>query len=810
MLEIRRGLRYSLSPGAFRTDLDGWVTLMHRLYADGISLDIKLAAAYELTIAQHRGKGDLRPVEHIVRRYVQDVLEAEDPTILFDASLVIQTMGTAAVSGLTDIPLSESLSWIPPLRNHLDRLLEATDCVPNQRAGLLQAAAHLGMHMDLSGVEPTNPMSLDAIDEAHLMLTQAVESGSLQQHIGTAPLLDIDYAMSRLCELVDVMRTAPPYPLDEFATLIDLLTPSLRDHHLYRRVCDGIDEAIQRQAGAAAVAERCRQRAFSLLAVDRPLEALHELHEAKTNWFHGDTLRESLHAIGVIYQIYDYLGMHFAAKRYALGLAMLAQKSPDPYDRSLVPRAIFSASISDHNAGAWISSAELASIASLAHMAYTADAFDLGNHDYVLEAAARQVITATTAQQLRPKLLGKFNQIFEGNPIANLIGAGVDEILGEQNLQSEEAVFDLLRDDVGLPFSDIGPERFTTFQAHGIAWSVHGRNDAETNIAIEDFCSTLQILLVEIASDDAVIIPGEVDIEIILSNDPDEQEDVQTRTENGQRHWRCTVRSDPPADRLAEFRIGMYSSAFIVLQENSLLDEDQFAMLMDRAAGTGLFNKFEIGHRSYRHLATFRSESPPLLNEPSYKPIARPSAVAAQRCSPHLDARADPGPSYTPEYVQSILDERYELLPLPIRYTLPELMRDPKVQLLFQELKEQDGWKDWHLMSVVMNLTVNHRITAKYGPLTEQNWIDHADEVHSESLRAELVGDTRIDPSLIARTSMELGIIAVAISSLRRWGLDLPHPPPNSSAVMHVLAVRYGFWDDDIPHQDPFRSTHDH
>jgi hypothetical protein len=49
----------------------------------------------------------------------------------------------------------------------------------------------------------------------------------------------------------------------------------------------------------------------------------------------------------------------------------------------------------------------------------------------------------------------------------------------------------------------------------GSLWrTVHGRNQQDTVLAMEDFTSTLQLLLVEFASLDPVLISQDVDIEI--------------------------------------------------------------------------------------------------------------------------------------------------------------------------------------------------------------------------------------------------------------------------------------------------------
>lgn len=159
LFELQRGLRHAMWPGPSRVDLDGWLALMQQLCAEAPSKDVRLRAVYEMTMAYSRAKAELRPVEQHVRRYMAEIQEVTDPTILFDASIVIQAMGIGSMNGHTDIPLRETTDWIAPLRAHVDRLLEA-DHGPNEMAGLLQAAAHLGMHMDWSDIDVSAAMSL--------------------------------------------------------------------------------------------------------------------------------------------------------------------------------------------------------------------------------------------------------------------------------------------------------------------------------------------------------------------------------------------------------------------------------------------------------------------------------------------------------------------------------------------------------------------------------------------------------------------------------------------------------------------------
>jgi len=250
-------------------------------------------------------------------------------------------------------------------------------------------------------------------------------------------------------------------------------------------------------------------------------------------------------------------------------------------------------------------------------------------------------------------------------------------------------------------------------------------------------------------------------------------------------------------------RHGVLHLAFQVLLGNSLLDQDAFSELMDQAARNGLFQNLEVG-RPYHELARFRTQPIPPLADARYRPLVHAERTNPRVASPHLNPRSGSGPGYSVEKAHTILAERYEVLPIPIRHTLPVLLQDERVRDLFNSLREE-GWKDWHLLTVVMNLTVNHRIEARHGPITVERLGQLREAVFDEALREERPDDPRISPTEITREVMLKRIQLAAVTSLRRWGLVLHHGDTSTDAVMHVLEHRYGFWTDDIPHGDPFQ-----
>jgi hypothetical protein len=239
-----------------------------------------------------------------------------------------------------------------------------------------------------------------------------------------------------------------------------------------------------------------------------------------------------------------------------------------------------------------------------------------------------------------------------------------------------------------------------------------------------------------------------------------------------------------------------------VLIGNSLLDQQRFSDLMDQAARNGLFSNLEIG-RPYWELALFRTRTVPPLAGPQYRPLVNTQHPNPRSGAPQMQPRTGPGPGYSTERANEILAERYKILPISIKHTIPSLLSDPDVAGVFRELRRA-GWKDWHLLSVVVNLTVNHRLALRHGVITAGRARHLADAFRAEALRPEKPDDPQIASDQITRDAMDQGIRLVAVSSLHRWGLTLHHGTTDSDAMTQLLAERYGFWDDDIPHPDPF------
>jgi hypothetical protein len=444
LLALARGLRHATFHREARSDLSGWLGLVEQVVHHTPDREARQRARYELAPATLRGTGTLRPAEQHVRDFFAELASIDSPALLYDASILAQTCEAACGYGATDLTLQEAAGWIAGARRRVDALL-AEQPPPNARAVLLQAAAHLALHFDYTGIAAPDPRSAPN-DEALEAITRAVravvEDDDLPTVSSTARFVDVDAGLAYLSELVELLPQAPMFPVDTLAALFDMLSPALVGHALYPAIRDGLDAVTARQAGDDAVADRCRQRAMALYRAGRLLDALREFHDAKVNWWHGDTLRNSLLAMALIAEIYGRLRMPLAAKKYALAVATGALRAPDTSLTEFVPRALFLAAGCDHQAGAWITSAETTGVAALAQINFATDPWDSERYPYIQTAVAYQGFTMLAAQQHRPALAQPLREIMGTGRVrrvhrvrddasrrgTRLVGGGVDRL----------------------------------------------------------------------------------------------------------------------------------------------------------------------------------------------------------------------------------------------------------------------------------------------------------------------------------------------------------------------------------------------
>jgi hypothetical protein len=790
LAQLVRGLRHATDTAAARSDLPEWLGLVEQFLTTDPDFETAQRARYEIARATLRGAGDMRPAEHHVRAFFADIASMSVPADLLDASVLLQYAETARLAGESALGEQELLRWAAELRQHLTALL-GSPTTPGRRAGLLNTAANLSLHIDYTAVkqrdEQTAPRS-----EAHAAPDDLL---SITQVPAWLPFVDVDHGMSYLMELVELLQQAPTYPVDSLARHFDMLAPALVDHHLYEPVRSGLDEATSRQAGDASTAGRCRNRAMSLYRSGRRLAALRELHEAKVNWWHGDTVRGSLFAMLFIARIYGELRMPLAAKQYALSAAFAACTLPHREVADLAPAGLFEAASYDHLAGAWLSALRMTHAAILLHTRLAADPWDLDRHNDLATATAHAVVIQA-AVRYRPELAGPVAQLITNAGLSEYVDAALAQ--HRTHWDWDEATWRTHSEEelTGAPFSDAAPIRMIQFGALGQRWTVRCRNVPRAAVAAEEFCAAVQVLLVELAVADPVLLETAIEIDVELfdaGNEPSER--VQPLPDNTCARWKIHLSSDESA---SAYDANAQTLAMLtqILHGSSLLPADKFMAVMEDAFRRGLGHKLTVVNSYRQMMAAFAIEPDP-TDDVYAEPLGTPGDFPVRTVA-ELAAPTTAGPGYSRDEAEKTIRARYEHAGAATRHTLPRALADETLRAHFVRLLGE-GRKEWHLLMALANLVLNHRMSARHGTL-----VGPPDQLRPAVAQEDLIREERADdprPSVaeIAET-FDIFLATAVVSVAMTWGLQVNQATPDLPAIEALLRMRYRYWDDDVEH----------
>ena len=796
LMQVAEGLRHATDTRNARADLGGWLRLMNEVASSTEDTAGRQRARYEITRATLRGTGDLRPAEHHARAFFADALSLTAPGDLLDATTLLAYLDTAARNGESSIAPGEVSAWRTVLRGHLSALLDEA-ALPGRRAGLLKATAYLGLQVDFGAFEHlAGPREQPAGPHRHAAPDDLPDI----EFPGWLPLADADHAMTSLVEIIDLLPQAPLFPVDSLARYFNMVTPALVEHPLYSQVRSGLDEATSRQAGEASTADRCRKRAAVLYRSGKKLAALREWHEAKVNWWHGDTTRGSVLAMMRIAGIYSGLLLPQAAKKYALAAGFAALQVDDTRVRDLAPPALFLAADCDYQAGAWLSSLNLARVAVLLQGNFAADPWNLDRHQ-ALAATIAQAAVIKAASRLRPEIAGPTGRLLAG---MGLTGE-VDEILSAEHsfgAWDEKAFLAHSAEELaGVPFCDIAPERVFTFRCMGQRWRFRCRNDPATVTATEELCATAQIVLAELAADDPVLLSSVIEVEVELAETAASPADlVQSLSGHECARWKVVLpasRTDAPGGADLE----LLGTLVIMLRHSSLLPWDKFAAALDRAGRIGLMNRIAAvtDHRTAAAYFADTGEARP--GSASGAPLADPAEFPAREAA-ELASPRTAGPGYSREKALEAIRARYERCAAVTRCTLPRVMAVPAIRALLRRLSEE-GRPEWIILMALANTVMNHRMRERGRPLAsvpDEQWKVQAVR---EMQKEEKPGDPSPSPAEISDVlPLQLNLVAATVAQF--WGLQINQKTPDLDAIESLLKARYKYWDDDTDHPSYF------
>jgi hypothetical protein len=504
----------------------------------------------------------------------------------------------------------------------------------------------------------------------------------------------------------------------------------------------------------------------------------------------------------IVSDIYAQLHLPIAAKQYALAAAVAARSSTQTKLAGFLPRGLSLAASYDYQAGNWLTATHTFRVATTTQGNFAHDPWNLSRHDEFSTMVSYQAMILKTARDLRPGLAAHIEEQLEPTGMIDMIEAILDGV--DQPGHSEETWACIAdTDGGGRPFSDAGSTRRYQWTALGMSWTVTAGNDRLSVLACERFVAAAQIVHAELATDDALLLGGQIQVELRADAHelPDGRKLCEPVPDNHATRWIVHL---TPLDRLDEQEEALHEVTVALVHlmaTHSLLPYDKFRQVMGRTFDRGLWHKLASG-RPYDELADLvQSEVYDAIANLAANPMG-PDVPVRQKATRELEASTAPGPGYTREDALALIRTRYKNLAPVVRLTVPRLAADDGFMAIARRLRDE-GWRDWHLLTAIANHVANKRF-AWEGLRLDRPTLDTRQRVMALAHRPERHKDPQVPVGEFTEKTMRFALRTAALSTLRGLDLDYRRDTPDFGAIFDFLGRRYGYWSDDVEHADFF------
>jgi hypothetical protein len=494
------------------------------------------------------------------------------------------------------------------------------------------------------------------------------------------------------------------------------------------------------------------------------------------------------------------LRLPLAGKQYALAVAGTANTSGGDDVRDLLAHALIVASEMDYAAGAWASAVELADIGLVGHAVLLDPEEDSWAERDFQSSLMTIGLSLRLARQMVPEAVSLVEEVARGHDMLDELDK-LDAELETWEPQRWSEITD--QQLLGRPFSDLGPERRIGFAALGLCWTFKSENRYRSLRACERIAAAAQLLAVELAVEDLCLIPADLEVVVSIAEGALPREPAMELLANGTRRWSVELSPvDPNASSEQVDRVftELLATLTLILTEVSLLPAAGFFAAVERAFENGLSHKLAIG-RPFDDMAEVVPEE---RFDANARRAKAPLPDGVPPPSPHAELgwQDGPGPTYDRDEAEEKIARRYERVPPLIARTLERANGEPAFLGLVGELRAQ-GWRDWHILQALVNLSINHRLGAE-GLNTHEAVSAKDPRIAEISSNPEAEGESLPDPAAITVAELDLSRRMGNIMVLKNWDLE---PRARFGAVdpySRFLAERYAYWSDDVPHEDPF------
>lgn len=563
---------------------------------------------------------------------------------------------------------------------------------------------------------------------------------------------------------------------------------------------------IEKREGKVKLAQSQVKRGVNYLNTTVPknlLKALDYFHKAKDNYLQEDTIEGFILALLNIAQLYNSLGMHFAAKNYALAAFRMSTNN------ELIKRTENSLALlffSDFRQGSWFNALNVYS--KYIHLRLDSN-FDKANSEgernTTLDMAFMLYVMNRSSNQFKHLIENYIRHLdYVGEEIIKPIQKKIDEELrsdDEYNKAIERHIND-------FPFNDIGKERTICFFALGSLWRISFDNSYKMLAIAEEYISAIQTVLAEIALSDVDfhLLRSTIKIKLTLSDQylPPEQ-----LPSNKIIKWKVYVHYSEAVgvEKINQHSVFNLISLRLMLDNISVLKKDEFdkvfwkffkeAKLDSKQVAINLYQKI---HRDIYTDGNFKAFQSPSSEKVKFN-ISFPSENKVMVWDSSLSAK------YNKAFSLEAIENRFNNMHKCTYLTLEELKKLPDFPEWLNNLRSQ-GYKDWQILANMQNFMINYKVQVfeKNEFNSEQEYVEHLQKAFHKFMNMD-EKDCYVKFPLEAFKSKEfIDQFNISLSSvLNTYGLETKLMTPNFEAIKEFLDIRFNMSVDDYNKNNPLK-----
>jgi hypothetical protein len=735
---------------------------------------------YENLDSRITPKGSLFGFEDDIRFYFKDFQAFKNSDDLENANNLLNILFAAIGYEKINISYDELKVWfIENYKKIIQKLIDADDI--NEKCKLLEQKGNF-----LLGINRLRNKSKIAFIKYYEKILDLVEN---------APLFKLSQFGDRIEKYIKMHINIDPN--DEMGIIGAL-----------EKFSDKLFPLVGKREGKTQLARSQVQRGYSYLNTTEPfnlLKALDYFHKAKDNYLQEDTIEGYILALLNISQLYNAIGMHFAAKNYALAGFRMS------INRELVKRTETSLVMlfyADFKQGSWFNAINIYSKYIGIRLESNFDKADFEEEGKATQRLALILYVMNKSSNQFKYFINDYIKYLDyiGEDIIKPLHKRID---GE--LDSEDIYHMAIEQNIDdYPLNDIGKKRIINFYALGSLWNIRFDNSYDVLSIAEEYISTIQILLAEIALSniDFHVIKSKIEIELELREEYLPPEQIPS---NNVIKWKIYIYyfNDKSADEINKHSAFNVVSLKYILNEISLLELDEFERMFWSFFPKMKIDSKQIAVNLYQniHRDIYLREDFEFFNSSNFEnetfDLDLPKENKVMKWKNSLSEK------YDREFCIEAIKDRFSNTKKCIYITLNELKLNPDFPKLINDYREK-GWKDWQIISNIQNFMINHKIQ-----IFEKNIFSISDEheVSEELIRAHFKYKNMDEKdcyikfpleafnSDIFRDQFNIGLP----STLKTYGLETKLITPNFKAIKEFLDIRFNMSEDNYNENNPLK-----